>query len=709
MNSYAAYDPQCISDYYTIGNMVNGTNCAAVLLDERIKRDVTNGVPCQIAIRGYYNITNNTGVVIGKESSDHQVVVCGWAEYGQDSYACLNFGWGGPCNGFYNISESFDATRQDDITCIYTNCEAWVGHYPRAKPQIDPLPTVCSNNVTVTWHFPDFYTNSLLKFIVKTTRFSNDVTTNFTDFTIAPGSSSDIFMSVREDSVHGVGRSNLLYTTHCVHRGNKYLIDECEYLFDVTYKLTSASVLTFDILSNFANWMTYEVQASFDGGPWQMVCTPPLNEAYEVPSGYWCDAPEWQTCRVFLGDHGGQTARFRILKGFTERRYFNDVDLQKILLDDFTVTDVLAIEQKESNARKKTRFNLTRLSPGSDYSVTVTPVMSWSSSSALVDAEVSDSIFFSVEGDKRIYVAGHETQYTTNFVFSTNDTSGIWSYYGVATNETTISNDRVSSGWNTTEWWKCSVTINVPVPISTNAVLSFDWKSDETNYNLEGEPQEHEGRSWDCYDAIHVFFIDADDSTTYNITYDINRKVMVAPQHVELSLAQFAGRMGSITIACSDIGWVANPVVTISSVSVNGITIHETPAVAFNVQALTALGTPEIRGVTVRGKPIREGMFHECGIGNTEFLVECSDSVTNLEARPSHLSLVRDEDVEVENISTGKFMVRILHTNISVANKNERSRMILTLAATDANGTTAYKDISLRFSQRSDGLKLFLR
>ena len=107
---------------------------------------------------------------------------------------------------------------------------------------------------------------------------------------------------------------------------------------------------------------------------------------------------------------------------------------------------------------------------------------------------------------------------------------------------------------------------------------------------------------------------------------------------------------------------------------------------------LIALVMPEIRSVS----SVSEGFYRECGLGTTTFYVECSETVTNLAARPSHLALVGDGDVTVTPSGNGRFTVRVSPSGITEA--NARSRMILTLAATDSNGTTVYRDVSLRFA-----------
>ena len=108
---------------------------------------------------------------------------------------------------------------------------------------------------------------------------------------------------------------------------------------------------------------------------------------------------------------------------------------------------------------------------------------------------------------------------------------------------------------------------------------------------------------------------------------------------------------------------------------------------------------PEILAVTsfsATSAPVVEGFFRECARGTNVFLVACSKNVTRLEARPSHLTLVPDEKVEVFSLGDGQFVVTVDGSGIDY--RNDRTRMILTLAASTVGGATAYKDLSLRFS-----------
>ena len=117
------------------------------------------------------------------------------------------------------------------------------------------------------------------------------------------------------------------------------------------------------------------------------------------------------------------------------------------------------------------------------------------------------------------------------------------------------------------------------------------------------------------------------------------------------------------------------------------------PEARWESKTFAALPFPRIDSVKGHDNmEIDEGLYREIEVGEDTLRVSCSATVENLRAYPSHLSLMDDDDVMVEKIATGEFLVRM-----NTARVIRRSRMILTLAATDANGTTAYRDVSLRF------------
>ena len=603
------------SDWYTPGTWVSAT-------DSRVLADIANGVPVQISIPG------------------HAVVGHGWATDGANNkYIYLNYGWGGSNDGYYNINGS-------------TIEEVRVGHYPRAKPQIDPLPKVCGTSLTLNWHFPDFYTNNLSGFTVVASKTATTPSTFLDDFSASPGAPSSDLFAVGEDSLGYDG--NLLYALS--NLGSSY------FTFPEKYTLTSASLLTFRLRSYYALGNTFEVQARFDDGNWVTILAPALNT--DGDSG-------WSTEKVYLGEHGGETVQLRLFKTFPGGSCYPNKKC--ILVDDFSLSDVLApVAPEMRNVGKTARsLTLTGLDAGATYSFVVTPIIS----GALVSGESSEPAMTSIAGARNTPIPGEQTYTPTTLTFSASDASGTWSYSGTAVDDTSVGDGR-----------NCSITCTVSGEFTSTSTLSFDWTADDF-YGVYG------GQTG--YDVLSATFkaSDGTESTIWSIN---NTSAMTSRQQVSCSLASLNGQTGKIVISYSHKGPGYGSGGVIYAPQITNVLVPSVPAVAWDTETLTALGTPQILSVASAS----EGFYRECGLGATTFEVTCSESVTSLAAFPSHLALVNDNDVSVTPKGNGRFTVTV--TPSGITEDNVRSRMILTLAATDANGTAAYKDLSLRFAPIDD-------
>ena len=600
------------SDWYTQGTWVSAT-------DSRVRADIANGIPVQVRIPG------------------HAVVGHGWATDGADNnYLYLNYGWGGGNDGYYSVGGS-------------TISEVYVGHYPRAKPQIDPLPKVCETSLALNWHFPDFYTNNLSGFTVVASKTATATTTFRDDFSSSAGvSSSSDGIYVATDSAGYDG--NLLFTKTTAAGA---------YTFADSYTLTSASELTFRLYSFAALGAVYRIEARFNGGAWTALCTPELKTDW--------GASGWSTERIFLGSRGGQTAQFRISNSHSGAWYPQDES--RILLDDFRVTEVLApVAPEVQNVDKAARsLTLTGLDAGATYSFAVTPIIS----GALVDGEASEPVSTSIAGTRNTPIPGEQTYTPTTLSFSASDASGTWSYSGAAVDDTSV-----GGGWN------CSITCAVSGEFTSTSTLSFDWTADDFYDNYGDETG---------YDVLSATF-KASDGTESLIWSIDNTSAKTSRQQVSCNLAALNGQVGKIVISYSHKGLGYGSGGVIYAPQITNVLVPSVPAVAWDSETLTALGTPEIRSVSSAA----EGFYRECGLGTTTFEVTCSENVTGLTAWPSHLALVGDDDVSVTPKGNGRFTVTV--TPSGITENNVRSRMILTLAATDANGTAAYKDLSLRFA-----------
>ena len=648
-----------VADWYTPGEWVKVEEGA-----ERLREHMVAGVPCQVSLG--HQVEN-------EQRKGHQAVASGWAEdLSSDSqYVYLNFGFGGQNDGYYNIAESFQE---------YEEKEVYVGHYPRAKPQLEPLPKVCGPNITLNWHFPDFYNNNLSGFTVAVSKTATEPTTFLDNFSASEGISTSDGLYVGMDGTYGYDGKLLYAASNTVGT----------YTFNGSRTLTSASVLTFRLLSRFANWTTYEIQASFNDGEWETISTPALELATEVGNNQWqAPAPSWRTERLYLGSHGGQTVRFRVVKGKTSTSYF---PAGRILLDDFQVTDVL--EQEPTAVydvlAPERNFELPMtLEAGASYSFTVTPEFTVAPeiSGALVEGETSDPISVVVAGNQHVPIPSEQVYHLEDHSFSASDANGVWSYaYG--------QDGAVEGSSSVRAPWDCSITAILPGAITTDSSLSFQWSA--YNYYVNAS------------DTLSAVFINESGSET--VIWSIPNSANTSDkQTVNLSLSNFAGQRGRIRIFYTHSGSAyASDGGVLYAPTITNIRVTE---VAWDEVVRTDLGMPEILSVSnvvdgVAVLPVREDFFWDCRYGETNaFDVVCSEYVTNLMAYSSHLALVGDKQVTTSCIGPNTFRVFVDASGIGEAQL--RSRMILTLEAIDENGTKAYKDLSLRFSAEDVAAPVF--
>ena len=626
-----------VSDWYTQGQWVEvGANADY----SQVVSDLQAGVPLQVSLNG------------------HQVVAHGWAQDGTSKYIYLNYGWGGSSDGYYNL---------DNSTIAHPIQEIFVGHYPRAKPQIDPLPAVCGTSLSLNWHFPDFYTNRLSGFTVSLKKTATEASTFNDDFTSPQG------VSDAENGSINNGVIDRLYvgsnSDYGADHGPMLIAEPLAFgvfTFTNMLTLTSSSVLSFDVRSINADACTYGIQASFNNESWASVTNPPLATS---PDGYTKDSG-WQVMSVDLSRHAGKTVRFRVCKEYVwgEGYYNNGV----ILLDNFTVSEVLESEAPTylSVEANKRSVDITGLEEGSAYSFDVTPNIA----GAIVDGEKSDPMATKIAGEMLVPVESETTVVVTNSpVFSTVDATGTWSYTGTAQADKKSVKHKSS----------CSITVNLPGVLTADSMLSFKYKAQGSSYSSTK------------YDTFSAVFrpTNGTDCPLWSKKVASSQSSLVA---VTVPLAEYSGETGSLVLTYSHKGTANTSSYggTLSDVMItNVVDVHNESRTTLVPQVLPALGTPEILSVSA----VSEGFYGECWTNTTTFSVVCSETVEALEARPSHLSLVGDNDVSVSKVGNGKFKVCVTPSGINES--NFRSRMILTLVATAANGTKVYKDLSMRFSQ----------
>lgn len=590
-----------------------------------------NGIPCPVGLDG------------------HQVVGHGWASDGATQYIYLNFGWSGSNDGWYAIPGSADGMTIQEVRA---------GHFPRAKPQLDPLPAVAPGGATLSWHFPDFHTNALEGFFVQLSvadSTSDTVTETFSGFAGSlAGEGFEIDASAGYD---GEGLSLPPYKSgSCTMSGS--------------FVLTAASVASFRVRGYYAQGSSLKLLARFDGGDWKTIAAPILPD--EGDSG-------WKIVSVYLGDRGGQTVQFRIANEFQGGSFFTS---GWIHADDVRVTDAFPMRESFHFTPCADERSLAigdwLLTPGARYGATIKPVLS---ADALAPAETSEPVSWTVAGTASVPIPGELTYEQATLSYSSSAPGDIWSANGTQVDSTSVRDE-----------WSASIEAALPGALTESSVLTFSWTA-------KGYYTGSYGTGSDSFTAV---FTDNTGASTTLWTKS-NSANQTSVQAVAIPLGAYAGRTGSVAVRFSHSGMQYTSGGyggTIIAPTITDVMQAVVPPVAFETRTLVALGMPEILSVeTAHGTDMQEGFYRECSREGTVLYVTCSPTVTALRALPSHLTFVPDSAVTVHSIGGGEFAVEIDGSGVTA--DVDRTRMILTLEATDANGTTVCKDLSLRFSSAS--------
>ena len=344
-------------DWYTIGrNMVP----TAEGVEDIVTTTLAAGIPVFVGVGG------------------HAVVADGWKTEDGESYVDLVYGWGG-AGTWYSLESG--PVRY-----------FWVEHYPRAKPQLDPIPRVSEGSLTLSWHFPDCYTNSLYMFYVRGKRRSSAAPTTWTaDFS---------------DATTGSGYPDGVWTTYGFEDGSLAL-DAMDltygfYQFSTPLTITGDSVLSLNVRgggynSGDANKDNIVIEICGEDGNWRELFVPECNWSFWPGS--------WKRNSCSLAEYAGQTVQLRIYKRHTT--YNGRVDI-----GDFKVTNVIPLEGEtilKMAAATARSITLEELQPGSDYSFTVMPYLY----GALVPGETSDAKITTIEGSHAVVGGSGETENLT--------------------------------------------------------------------------------------------------------------------------------------------------------------------------------------------------------------------------------------------------------------------------------------------------------
>ena len=578
----------------------------------------------------------------------HAVVAHGFASDGESHYLYLNYGWGGSNDGWYKLYDS-------PMSCAFT------GFRPKKMVQVEPLPAVSESDFGIKWHLPACHSNAVRGFEILTKEFGSDVSNETCDFTHAIGMASN---------------PRGAYVTNGAERVEidaDFVENDTDFLWWNSYEsgmydlpgeriLTGRSILSYRLSSSDVGDRDVEIQATFGDGEWKTVSKPILNR--------WNWSKSWITQSVFLGQYAGKMARFRIKVSWAGGR---------LCFDDFKVTDVIlpSIGSKLIVEPDLRSYSLHGFGAGKLIGVTVTPIFDDG------NGHVSECVFTRIAGVSYLPLPEVISTYVTNDVIYTSVEAGrSWDIRGIADGETTI---RAHNAWYG------GFDIALPGVITRRSMLTFGWYEIGC-YALDTE-----------YDTIAATFVDEHGvETDFWITTNQNQQT--EKQLVEIPLARFAGKSGGVKVVFrhNGVNYAGDgDIMRFYSPRISNVAAPVLPEARWKSQYFGVLPPPRIDSVKGRdGLDIDEGLYREIGIGEDCLRVTCSETVTSLRAYPSHMTLLDDDDVTVEKITPGEFLIRM--NTIKVV---RRSRMILTLAAADSNGTTTYRDLSLRFDSASEVLK----
>ena len=587
---------------------------------EKIKSDLELGVPVHVGVPGHSVIGH--GLAYDNNSGTY--------------YLYLNYGWGGSNDGWFELFTETSSVGG-----------AFPGFRPKKMAQLETLPKVCDGEVEVKWHVPDFHKDAITGFDVRAYSYTDvqDETCDFSGEGVVSSDPDKLYVT-NQAADTGNGNDFLIISAWC--SGNCELPGE--------RKLTGSSILSYRVLSSdVGDERKVEIQASFEGGDWQTVSVPLLNRGMYSTS--------WVEHKIFLGNHAGETVRFRITC---------DWGGGSVCFDDFSCSDVLlpiAIQSKRTVADARSCV-LGGFESGMEIGVSVTPVFA---DGYGLESDVERT---RISGTARLPAAMEITERKTiDLVYAKGDAA--WSISSSAVGDTTILCDGWSGGFG----------LALPGRITANSKLEFSW----TVHGYYGDSDEW----YDCISAI--FEDDSGEETVFWST--TNRQVRVNRQFVTLSLYDFRGKSGSVRIKFghNNSNYTGeDDRMRFYAPKIYNISVPVVPQGEWKSRTYAVCDEPQIHSVRgCDGMELDEEFYRELKMGEFDTLrVKCSESVTDLKAYPSHLTYMGDDDVMVEKGASGEFLVKM---NTSKAPR--RQRMMLTLEASNSNGDAVYRDLSLRFDE----------
>ncbi|MBR4612712.1 MAG: hypothetical protein IKO40_08350 [Kiritimatiellae bacterium] len=374
-------------------------------------------------------------------------------------------------------------------------------------------------------------------------------------------------------------------------------------------------------------------------------------------------------------------ARFRVRVSFSGNSYYQ-VEFPIISIDDFCVTETCRqseVERQNVEPTESGSIDFDGLTSGVRYAFT----MEFTTEDGVVK---SCPVFTTIAGEYSAPQPGEQSIDLQDLVYSAAAGDPAWSINGTNPTDTSIKTDNREGGFT------CSINGS----LTEDSVFSFGWTANGFYGYYEGY-----GGVW-CYDTLVGRFIaeDGTETTLFNVK---NEAEVSSEQQISMPLSSFAGQSGVISVEYIHNGaqYVGDTLgMTFNNPKVTKVSVLVLPEASFSVDTLEAGTIPAITSVSHTTSEVVDGLFSECSMGGNVFEVTCSPSVVSLEAHASAATLIPDSAIKVTGLGGGRFIVEV--NGSEIPEYAERTRTILTLAATDGNDSTGYRDLSLRFSTETE-------
>lgn len=323
---------EAATHWYEQGVVMNKRRNGYDALWAAIKEDLDFGSPIQV------------------NTPNHQMVLDGYAVEGEGDdekhWVNINYGWGSGIT-WVDLKTEIESRQLADFQ---------IGFRPQKRVQFEPLPKISATDVTVVWRIPPCYTNRVDSFALEVAKLG-DAASFADDFSDSPGTASNARFAPESGYLGGYPGESGVYT------------------YPGTFFAAAGSVLSFDAKSRYMSGHTATVEASFNGGGWETICTIPLtpgkNPAYE-----------YSRIETDLSAHAGEAMQIRFRLACSWPGYVAggsaDFRIDNVSLDGVksaASTETIVVPASAGGSSRYSQA-VPGLESGAQYAFTVVPVMS---------------------------------------------------------------------------------------------------------------------------------------------------------------------------------------------------------------------------------------------------------------------------------------------------------------------------------------------